>query len=745
MRKVLTWDLPLSVLAAFTLTYGATFLFIIPFDAPGVFLAVIGCCLFFALAAAYARYVVRALPFLLILAPVFWLYDWHEPMLELLNDYIKWIWNAGDNPGFERLSSMLIALAISAPVFILIRCRSPAPVLLLVGGTLFYGIEMGAGSYPRWLVWGFMFSVLLQMAHTAEPPLQWDEEEEAAEKRARRALPPLLGMRLLAALPACLIAVLAAGILVTPDADPFRFFREMNITGFIGGSGGPGSGGRLLATQITNVGRDLGGPFRPAGQLMLTLRSEAYTVEGPYLRGGVGVEYDGRRWVGDGFEGLDLETGALTEIPAVVQTYGITYETLRGTRLYLPYGTALLSGGRPEEALPGSPVWFTGDVLRLRDDPGAGLSYTAMAADKGDAPPLYRSWDTNLPEDAPEDFRRLPSDLPARVITLARSLAVYGDGYYNALSIERYLLEGFAYNADMPSAPANRDFVEYFLFEAREGYCTYFATAMAVLCRAAGLPARYAEGFAPSDEQEGRDFLYTDERAHAWVEVWLEGQGWTRFEPTPGYNRMEEVIFPERVRPETPYPSPDMPSPPPSPQNPSVLPSPSPDGAGAGGTGRGSQVPWLSILRYLLPPLTLYGAWLVMRIRRKRFDRMLAAIPYSQKTVRRIYRRLLWLVSHAEVTPKPEETLNEFADRADEAWPTKLYIMRRVADVYGKSCYADEPLTPEESGTLRHYVEVLERRAHIHLGGTRYWLYSKILSLLPVERKTNDGFDTFEQ
>jgi hypothetical protein len=157
------------------------------------------------------------------------------------------------------------------------------------------------------------------------------------------------------------------------------------------------------------------------------------------------------------------------------------------------------------------------------------------------------------------------------------------------------------------------------------------------------------------------------------------------------------------------------------------------------------QIPWRTVLAYALPPLMLYGVWLAMRLRRKRFERMLAATPYGQKAVRRIYTNLLWLVGHANVNPKQEETLNEFADRADEAWPTKLYLMRRVADVYGKSCYAAEPLTEEESETLRHYVAVLERRGHIHLGGTQYWFYSKILSLLPVERKTDDGFNTLEQ
>jgi hypothetical protein len=70
--------------------------------------------------------------------------------------------------------------------------------------------------------------------------------------------------------------------------------------------------------------------------------------------------------------------------------------------------------------------------------------------------------------------------------------------------------------------------------------------------------------------------------------------------------------------------------------------------------------------------------------------------------------------------------------------------MRRVAEVYGKSCYADEALSLGESQTLKSYVEVLERREHVHLGKMRYWLYSKVLSLLPPEGKSDGNF-FFEQ
>ena len=81
------------------------------------------------------------------------------------------------------------------------------------------------------------------------------------------------------------------------------------------------------------------------------------------------------------------------------------------------------------------------------------------------------------------------------------------------------------------------DTPEYFLFESRTGICSDYARAYVLLARAAGLTARYAEGFVPqpSPETVGTYFIYSD-NAHAYPEVYIPVAGWTRFEPTPaGY------------------------------------------------------------------------------------------------------------------------------------------------------------------------------------------------------------------
>ena len=140
-----------------------------------------------------------------------------------------------------------------------------------------------------------------------------------------------------------------------------------------------------------------------------------------------------------------------------------------------------------------------------------------------------------LPPDMVERYGALPDTVPQRVLDLARD--VVGDAptrYDRALAIERYL-RGYPYTLDLPEPPPGRDLVDYFLFEQQEGYCDYYASAMVVMARAVGVPARLASGYAQGsyDHDAGR-WVVTERDGHSWVEVYFENIGWVEFEPTAG-------------------------------------------------------------------------------------------------------------------------------------------------------------------------------------------------------------------
>jgi hypothetical protein len=104
------------------------------------------------------------------------------------------------------------------------------------------------------------------------------------------------------------------------------------------------------------------------------------------------------------------------------------------------------------------------------------------------------------------------------------------------VALETYFHDGdrFTYDQDPFSRQVLPPLVE-FVTETRRGYCQHFASAMALMLRYLGIPARVAAGFTSGsyDQEDGR-WTVTDHDAHTWVEVWFRGFGWLPFDPTPG-------------------------------------------------------------------------------------------------------------------------------------------------------------------------------------------------------------------
>ncbi len=101
-------------------------------------------------------------------------------------------------------------------------------------------------------------------------------------------------------------------------------------------------------------------------------------------------------------------------------------------------------------------------------------------------------------------------------------------------------LSGMHYTDNPGAIPEDVDsageFLDYFVLEKREGFCTYFATAFVLLARSQGIPARYVQGYSKS-VRDRKAFRVMSNDAHAWGEAYIEGVGWIPFEPTPGYKK----------------------------------------------------------------------------------------------------------------------------------------------------------------------------------------------------------------
>ncbi|MCL4505295.1 MAG: DUF3488 and transglutaminase-like domain-containing protein [Chloroflexi bacterium] len=139
------------------------------------------------------------------------------------------------------------------------------------------------------------------------------------------------------------------------------------------------------------------------------------------------------------------------------------------------------------------------------------------------------------PEWVKKRYLQLPDDVPQRVYNLARDLAATAPTYYDRAEAIQTYLRAYSYTLDLPLPPQDRDIADYFLFDLKRGYCDYFATAMVVLARAAGLPARLVIGYATGtyDSMNAR-YVVTEMDAHSWPEIYFKEYGWIEFEPTSG-------------------------------------------------------------------------------------------------------------------------------------------------------------------------------------------------------------------
>ncbi|MDL2274296.1 transglutaminase-like domain-containing protein, partial [Oscillospiraceae bacterium OttesenSCG-928-G22] len=282
--------------------------------------------------------------------------------------------------------------------------------------------------------------------------------------------------------------------------------------------GGVSTVAALGATQST--GRLGGASFQS--------KLPAFTISGSYpthLRGAVYDTYTGYSFEDGGsvpFHPLAEGYTELADILFFPASERVLSRMPPASYTITPRGrtTLVYSLSVPERLIaPSDLVFFVSDQGELACETGipAGTSYTVEgralpAADRltpddlvtGGARPGYSKQLLQLPPDLPESVRALALDLV--------------DGIENpvdrAAAIQRYLKQNFTYTLTPPAVPQGRDFVDWFL-ESKEGYCTYFAAAMTVLCRAADVPARYVEGFyVGTSPVGGGETVITYESAH---------------------------------------------------------------------------------------------------------------------------------------------------------------------------------------------------------------------------------------
>jgi hypothetical protein len=145
-----------------------------------------------------------------------------------------------------------------------------------------------------------------------------------------------------------------------------------------------------------------------------------------------------------------------------------------------------------------------------------------------------RAASTDYPQWVRERYLQLPETVTPETLALAEDLtAGQTNPYDKAIVVRNYLRRNIAYNDQIQAAPDGVDPVHYTLFDLKEGYCTYYASAMAVMLRSQGIPTRVVSGYALGEYDEASlSYRVRAVNAHTWVEVFFPDYGWIHFEPT---------------------------------------------------------------------------------------------------------------------------------------------------------------------------------------------------------------------
>ncbi|WP_026340751.1 transglutaminaseTgpA domain-containing protein [Thioalkalivibrio sp. ALJT] len=325
----------------------------------------------------------------------------------------------------------------------------------------------------------------------------------------RRRLARQAGAMLLHALPFMLVLFLAFPRIQGPLwGDPQR--EETARTG-LSDELNPGDIAELLQDEST--------------ALRVEFDAAAPPLRAQYWRALVMTDFDGRRW----------STDRNTEViqPPVTDDTLVHYTaTLEPTRVrYLPvldYPAVLPDGA---ELHANYQVLRDRRITRRIQYQAAADLTTPPGADDPQLPPAERARALDLPAAA----------APRARTKVALWRATHGDDDRALIdaALQRFAAEPYRYTLQPPRLAG--DATDQFLFETQAGYCEHYASAFAVLMRAAGIPTRVVTGYQGGSWQTRGEYLrLRNADAHAWNEVWLDGQGWVRVDPTA-------AIAPERI------------------------------------------------------------------------------------------------------------------------------------------------------------------------------------------------------
>jgi len=345
-----------------------------------------------------------------------------------------------------------------------------------------------------------------------------------------------------------------------------------------------------------------------------------------------------------------------------------------------------------------------------------------------------------------EVYTSLPEDFPTRVAELARTVTADATNNYERMRLlEEYLSQNYSYTLSTVRPPADMDFVEHFLFETGQGYCVYFATAFVTMARSLDVPARYVEGFLVRGTPNDNGFINVyNSMGHAWPEVYFEGYGWRRFEPTPASGLPQFNPPPEGGAAQ----GGDIPDWANEFDNMHNGAAPTPTHPTNGGTPQAVDADTesfsISIRAFTLFSLGIILALLIARIIFLQ-GKMLPRRKWHPAAAIHFYRITLSYLKHFGFEIGENETVFQFADRVFEDShlisvgniDSDLQDLRKATLIFAKARYSNEDVSKKEVILVRKVSRSLDAKLKIKMGRWKYLLHRYIIGF-GVKRPDTD-------
>ncbi|MFB8243864.1 DUF3488 and DUF4129 domain-containing transglutaminase family protein [Streptomyces sp. NPDC055952] len=452
------------------------------------------------------------------------------------------------------LGGVLVVGLLVDTLAVTFRSAAPAGLPLLALYSVAAGLSDGGADW-LWFVVAAAGYLMLLLAEGRDRLSQWGRVfggpgHTAGAERSGAVAPVRTGRR---------IGVVALGIaLVVPLGLPAMNGGLLDSVG-TGAGGGAGGGGTISAVNPLVSLRD--NLNADEDRQVLSVRTKMPDVADLYLRIVSLDDFDGTTWkpsrrsitaVPDGTFptpvglGPDVKRSEVTTRISAADWYAQDW-------LPMPYP--------PSGVRIGGEWRYEPQGMTLVGDHGQntrGLTYEVKSLDVQPTAKQLASAGPP-PADIVRDFTELPDSLPSSVPRTARKVTAGADDpYARAVKLQDWfaVTGGFEYDTQVQVGSGSQAIARF--LRDKQGFCVHFSFAMAAMARSLGIPARVAVGFAPGSPQADGSVSVGLRDAHAWPELYFEGVGWTRFEPTPNRGSMPSYTLPDTPDssvPETSRPS----------------------------------------------------------------------------------------------------------------------------------------------------------------------------------------------